>query len=257
MATSPTVNTPPAELLVSFLQRANGQPVYFAPELLAPWRAKIQATIERLEGLIAPRAKAQRVSLARAATTAADTVHDRRHRHSYDLITAFLSADDATHVKAAELLLATLYPDKLKPIIGASYEVEAAAGPTFAKKLALPDVRDAVAALSPELPGLAAKLAAIVEAAAALGRTLAALNESYVDETGRPDSELFEARTEAQKVMSTFARVVEAVYPGETPADRAARVALIGPYLRFLAVDPPREETTDGTTGEAPAPTPT
>ncbi|PKN56514.1 MAG: hypothetical protein CVU56_15730 [Deltaproteobacteria bacterium HGW-Deltaproteobacteria-14] len=250
MADRPIVNTPGADQLVRLLRGALKQEPLFAAPVLVPWRELLTAMVARLDAAIAPRVKQVGVPAARAAATAADGEHDRSHRFFYGLVSAFSSAPDPAQRAAAALVLATLYPDKLL-VVNAAWADEVAAGPTFAKKLALPEVGAALATLAPEVPHLRAAADAVVSAAAALGRALDEVDAALVDDAGKTSSELFMVRVQAHQQLALFVQVVSNVaYPGDSPEDRAARLALIGPYLRYLAAVPGGRAT--GVTGDAP-----
>ncbi|MCB9731981.1 MAG: hypothetical protein H6745_05035 [Deltaproteobacteria bacterium] len=240
MAERPTVNMPSAEQLVRLIRGALRHTALFAPPVLIPWKDILGASASSLEDAIAPRVKAAGVTAARAAASAADAEHDRAQRFFYGLLSAFGAAPDPAARAASSLLLATLYPDKLAPVT-AAWADEVAAGPTFAKKLALPEVAAALATLTPLAPGLPAAGQAIVAAAAALGAALDALDRVLVDDAGKQSSQLFEARLRAHQQLALFGQVVQtAAYPADSPEHKAARLALIGPYLRYLAAVPGR-----------------
>lgn len=250
MADRPIVNTPGADQLVRLLRGALKHEPLFAPPVLVPWRELLTATVARLDAAIAPRVKQVGVPAARAAATAADGEHDRAQRFCYGLLAAFQSAPDPAQQAAAALALATLYPDKLL-VVNAAWADEVAAGPTFGKKLALPEVATALGTLAPEVPHLRRAAEAVVSAAAALGRALDQVDAALVDDAGKASSELFMVRVQAHQQLALFGQVVSNVaYPSDSPEDKAARLALIGPYLRYLAAVPGGRAT--GATGDAP-----
>ena len=244
MADRPIVNTPGADQLVRLISGALRPDHLFATPVLVPWRELLTGVEAHLDAAIAPRVKQVGVSAARAAATAADGEHDRSHRFFYGLVNAFLSAPEPAQQAAAALVLATLYPDKLV-IVNAAWADEVAAGPTFGKKLALPEVTTALGTLASEVPHLRAAADAVVSAAAALGRALDQVDAVLVDDAGKASSELFMVRVQAHQQLALFGQIVSNVaYPSDSPEDKAARLALIGPYLRYLAAVPGGRGTT-------------
>ncbi|TNF23859.1 MAG: hypothetical protein EP329_26375 [Deltaproteobacteria bacterium] len=238
MAERGIVNVPAADQLLRLYRGIVKQEAYLASPVLAPWKDLMAATIARLDAAIAPRVKEVGVPAARAAAAAADAEHDRAHRYVYGLASALAYSADAAVSAAAGLVLATLYPDKLA-VVNAAWADEVAGGPTFAKKLALPEVSEAFTALSAPAPGIRAAADAVVTAAATLGTALDRVDAALVEDAGKSASELFRVRTEAHSQLSVFAQTVSSVaYRADTPEDKAARLALIGPYLRYLSAGP-------------------
>ena len=203
--------------------------------VLVALKPKLVAARDRLDAAIAPRVKQSGYAAARDRTASRDATHDRSHRFFCGLLDALCASADLEIAAAAQLALATLYPDKLT-VVNAAYADEAAAGPTFAKKLALPEVAQALATLERAVPHVSAYGQDIVRAAAEVGEALAAQDALFAAEAGAAASELFAARTEAHQLFALFAQVVAvAAYPDDSPEHRTAREALLGPYRRYLA----------------------
>ncbi len=243
-------NTPSADVLLRLLHGAIAQPAYFANKpVLGGWREELERAASALDSAIAPRGQTQSVVGARRAADAADALYDRCNRHLYNLLVGYAEAPSEAQRQAAGALLPTLFPDKLL-VTNRAWTVEAASGRSFAKKLALPEVAAAFAVLAEEVPSIAQKGDAIVQAALELGRTLDAVDQALAGEAGSQDSTLFTARVEAHTTFAAFVHVVESVaYASETPADKAARAALIGPYLRFLASGPTKATVAEPSDG--------
>ena len=250
-----TVNTPSADLMISFLDRVVASPyaqhVTLAP--LLPLLARKRAELAALVGTYDGNPDFQK---ARVRARAADATLDEQHRLVAGLLEALDHHPDPVVRDAARALRTLLYPDGLA-ITQASFEVGAASGTSYAKRIGSEGARAAVATLSPELPKLAAHLAAVVTLAAALGDALTALEGVRVDDAGRPvNPALFDVRTEAQAALGRFLTVVDTfAYPGDDAAHRQAREALGGRYRRFLgAAHETREERAPS--GDAPTPNP-
>ena len=256
MAT-PSVNVPPAELMKSFIERALKSP-YADHTMLVVFKPPLQAAVARMDGLIGGTEKGTAYDTARAGARAADETFDKRNRFAVKLLEAFVEHPDAVTRGAAEYLLAYLFPERLA-VIQLSFELEAASGISFAKRLAQPQAQAAVATLTAEVPKIGDHLQAIVQAAQALGVALEALDGVLVDNAGRPiDPALFAARTNAQHLFARFVDVVETfAYPDDTPDHAQARMALTGPYRRFLTANITRNEAPAEPATPAPTPAPT
>ena len=228
-------NVPGAEQLLRLCRGILQRRTLLAAPVLVPWAAILEEAVAALDRAIAPRAQAVALPAARAAAQAADREHDRAQRFFYGLLSTFEEAPDAEQVQAATLLRATLYPDKLL-VVHAAFADAVAAGPTFAKRLALPEVSAALGRLEGALPGVRAAAAAVVAGAAALGQALDAVDAALASDAGQASSALFALRTQVQQQLAVFTQTVSTVaYPSEAPEDKEARQALIGPYLRYLA----------------------
>lgn len=228
-------NVPSAEQLLRLAHGALRHEALFSPPVLAPWQELLAAVVRQLDEAIAPKARLTGLAAARATAGAADAEFDRAHRFLNSLLSAFTFSSVEAERAAATLCLASLYPDKLS-VVNTSYADEVASGPTFAKRLSLPAVQSALATLAQAVPGLSTGGQAVVAAAAALGHALDGVDALLVDDAGQAASGLFEARVKAHQQFALFAQVVSnAAYPEDTPEHKAARTALIGPYLRYLA----------------------
>lgn len=264
MANAPTVNVPPAELLMSFIERAFKSP-YSHHEMLAVLKPPLMAVASRIDARLGGIEKSTTYEAARVAVRGADEGFDGANRFALLLLEALAFHPDEACRKAATYLAALLFPERLA-VIQLSFELEAASGATFAKRLAQSQAQAAVTTLAAVVPDLGKFLQAIISAASALGAALEALDAELVDKAGRPtDPELFAARTQAHRLFSRFADVVETfAYPDDTPEHIQARTALIGPYRRFLAAgigrgdsEPATTTTTATTTTATPTPSAT
>ncbi len=252
MTTVVTVNTPPAELMMSFLDRAAASP-YAQHTMLAALVPALVAKHGELEALIGTHEKDVSYQRSKILAAEADMAFDEQHRLIKGILDAYEHHADAALREAARYLRDVLYPDGLA-IVQASFEVEAASGSVFGKRAALPQAAAAVATLAPELPKLGDHIAAAVAKATALGDALKAFDGVLVDKAGRPTNPaLFKVRTEAQRLLSDFLSIVDGfAYPHDTPEHRQAREALGGPYRRFLLVS-----RSERPTEPTPAPAPT
>ena len=256
MAT-PSVNVPPAELMKSFIERALKSP-YADHSMLVVMKPPLLAAVGRMDALIGGTEKGTAYETARTGTKTADDNFDGRNRFAVRMLEALAVHVDAAIRDAADYLLAQLFPERLA-VIQLSYELEAASGISFKKRLDQPQAQAAVATLSAEVPKIGEHLAAIVTAAAALGVALEAMDAVLVDNAGRPiNPELFAARTHAQRLFARFVDQVDTfAYPDDTREHAQARVALTGPYRRFLTANTSRAEApAEPTTPQPPAPTP-
>lgn len=236
MAT-PTVNVPPAELMKSFIQRALKSP-YADHTMLVVLKPPLLAALARIDQHIGGVEKGTAYADARARARDADQVFDDRNRFAVRLLEALAVHPDASVSQAANYLLGHLFAERLA-VTQRAFELEAASGEVFAKRLGQPQAQASVAVLATEVPKVGEHLEAIVSAAQALGAALEGLDGVLVDKAGRPvDPELFKARTEAHRLFARFADVVETfAYPDDSPEHAQARTALIGPYHRFLTAN--------------------
>jgi len=245
MTTSNSVNVPPADLMLSFIARLDASP-YSQHPMLLPLKPAVVAAGERIRGAIGVNEAGTAYEDAKLTTRAKDEVFDARHRFAKGVLEAFALHLDPDVARAARYVIDVLYPDGLT-VINLSFELEAASGTTFEKRLAQPQVRDAVTKLAVHVPAIDSYLTAVVRAASELGQALQAFDGILVDKAGRPvNSALFEARTAAQRLFAQLLDTAETfAYPDDTPEHRQAREALAGPYRRFL----------DASSGRAQAPT--
>jgi len=248
------VNVPPAELIKSFIERAFKSP-FAQTELLLALKPKLDAAVARIDALLGGAEKGTAYESARLRARAADDTFDASNRFVVLLLEALALHPDEALRAAAKYLLALLFPTRLT-VITLSYELEAASGVTFAKRLAQPQAQAAAQTLAAEVPKLGEHLQAIVTAASELGLALEGFDQVLVDKAGKPvDPELFNARTDAQRLFARFVDMVEDfAYPDDTAAHRQARAALIGPYQRFLTANITHDQPVPEAT-TAPAPT--
>lgn len=253
MTTIVTVNTPPAELMMSFLDRATASP-YANHPMLAALLPALVAKRHELEALIGTHEQDISYQRSRALAAEADTAFDEQHRLIKGIFDAYEHHSDTSLREAARYLRDALYPDGLA-IVQASFEVQAASASVFGKRASQPQAAAALATLANELPKLTEHVAAAVAKANALGDALKAFDGVLVDKAGRPaNPALFKVRTEAQRLLSDFLAIVDGfAYPNDTPEHRQAREALGGPYRRFLFVSRSERTTTEPT----PTPSPT
>jgi len=227
--------TPSAEQLLRLVNGALRHAPLFSSPVLAPWKDILTAVAARLDEAIAPKTRESGLSAARASARAADAEFDRAHRFLNSLLGSHAFSPDQATRDAAALCSATLYPDKLA-VVTASYADEVASGPTFAKRLALPEVQAALAVLADSAASLPQAAEAVVSAAAALGRALDAVDALLADDAGKVGSELFAVRVEAHRQFALFAQLASnTAYPDDSYEHKAARDALVGPYLRYLS----------------------
>ncbi len=235
MANPPVVNTPSSDLLSSFIDRALMQPDAQHPALL-PMQPVLRHSQAEMGALIGSIDQSDGLKHARAKAGGADAVHDHWHQFVHDSLRALSRHPEAAISLAATAVLGAIYPDGLGRVIQASYEAQAARGLTLSRRLAHPQVKTAIATLTPEMPRLPEYLQTLLTASQDLGEALVALDAFHVDKAGKAyNPRLFEARVRAHKLFATFAEVVQNVaYPSDSEDDARARTALLGPYHRFL-----------------------
>jgi len=255
---NPTVNVPPAELMKSFILRAMKSP-YAEHEMLVVLKPPLIGAVTRMDLHIGGMEKGTAYEDARVVAQGADQVFDNSNRFAVRLLEALAIHPDLGPRDAADYLLSLLFPERLA-VTQRAFELQAASGEVFAKRLAQPQAQASVATLTAEVPEIGAHLHAIVDAAQALGTALEALDGVLVDKAGRPvNPELFAARTNAHRLFARFVDVVETfAYPDESPDHAQARAALIGPYSRFLTANLGRGVAPGAPASDpGPAPTPT
>lgn len=252
-----TMNVPPADLLKSLIDRAFKSP-YAQHPMLSVLKPPIEAAVARIDSLLGGAEKGTSFEVAKKNANAADEVYDKANRFAVLMLEALANHRDEAVRGAASYLLNLLFPERLS-VIQLAYELEAASGATFAKRLAQPQAQASVATLQAVVPGIAQDLGAIVDAASGLRAALEVLDAQLVDKAGRPlDPKLFQARTDAHRLFARFVDVVETfAYPDDTAEHAQARAALIGPYRRFLATNTrPTESASEPTPAPEPAPAP-
>lgn len=258
---NPTVNVPPAELIKSFILRAL-KSHYAEHPMLVVLKPPLMAAVARLDLHIGGAEKGTAHGEARAKARDADGLFDANNRFAVLLLEALAAHPEPSISQSANYLLTHLFPERLA-VTQRAFELQAASGEVFAKRLAQPQAQASLATLTREVPRLGEHLQAIVSAAQALGTALEALDGVYVDKAGRPvDPELFKARTEAHRLFARFVDVVETfAYPDSSAEHAQARTALIGPYSRFLTANlggstrnEPAGDAGEG--GATPVPTP-
>jgi len=256
MANAPSVNVPPADLIMSFIERALKSP-YADQAILVVLKPKLQAAVTRIEERLGGAQKNPEHDRAKGTTRARDGDFDDANRFAVLLLEALVKHPEEAVRDAAAHLLALLFPERLA-VIQLAFELEAASGATFAKRLEQTRAKAAIATLAGVFPAVATHLAAIVSTAKALGEALEALDAFMVDKAGRPlDPELFAARTDAHRLFARYIEVVDTfAYPDDSPEHNQARAALAGPYRRFLSANLRGEAGAEPSSTPGPTPTP-
>jgi len=239
-----TVNVPPADLLLQFIRDIIAD-VYAENPMLKPTLPLLQSAADAILAQIGQANEDPAFLAAKQAANAGDGRLDKAHRYAVYTLEAQLLNDDEAVAAAAASLLDLLYPERLA-IITLAYVEAAAAGATYAARLALPRAQAAIATLTAVLPTLAADLGRTVTLATELGAAVQKLNGFYTDKAGNAlNPKLFAARTSAQQRLSAFSDFVATMaYPDDTPEHAKARTSLTGPYRRYL---------TSNLSGAAPA----
>lgn len=259
MANAPAVNTPSADLIKSFIERALKHAAAQHP-ILTPLHPALIAAVAGIVQSIGVNEQATPYEAARLVARGGDEVFDETNRFAVMLLEAFQHHPDEGMRAAAAYLLSLLYPDRLA-IVMAAWEIEAASANTFSKRLEAAPTQAHVATLATEVPKIGAHLQRVVTTAQALGQALEALDAFEVDDAGRPlNPKLFEARVQAHKLFASFAEMVETfAYPDDSPDHAKARTALLGPYRRFQGsvTREPKVETKLEVVTPVPTPAPT
>ena len=118
------VNIPSGEQLLRLFHGVLAHDGLISTAVLVALKPKLVAARDRLDAAIAPRVKQSGYAAARDRTASRDATHDRSHRLFYGLLDALRASADLEIAAAAQLALATLYPDKLT-VVNAAYADEA------------------------------------------------------------------------------------------------------------------------------------
>jgi hypothetical protein len=199
--------------------------------VLGPYAAKLTASSNELEASLAPRKAGKAESVAATdAVAVADTVRDDEYRAAYYLLLAYeYQQRDPALAEVATWLVALLFADMLG-VVDLVYAQES---------VALEGLLDTAAK-----PEVAAKLALVPHAQEFIDGLRVAENSFKTTVATTPvartaTKEATRAAREAEArfdgVMAGFLGALREVFPGTSPAARAARNEMLTPLLELRA----------------------
>jgi len=239
-----------AQVVAAMIEEALTYELYLQPAAIASVVPHVRAAAVGIrQFLVGQEVTASRTKLE-AEAKASDGEHDRAQRLLHGLTDNFArNGKTVADREAAAVLQAQLHPDGLQ-VVNLPYLVEVANVGKLSARLRNASVIAALEVLAQSLPGIRGYADDIVAAGAKLGSGLAGLRALDVDKAGKPfDPALFKARTDALVWWSAFVQLVEAIYRGDAPDKKAARVALLGTWHRLLSLDPKGGTAAEGDAG--------